>query len=65
MSEVIWFILGILCSGVFRLVIGRIIIREAGAWKLEFRRFDEEDERYSQAWEDGYNASLKGQQHDK
>lgn len=57
------FIAGVLFAGLFRISFGRIVLREMGQWKFEFRRFDEEDQRVKDAWQNGYEAgrqALKG-----
>ena len=54
------FIAGVLFAGLFRISFGRIVIREMGHWKFEFRRFDEEDERVRNAWQNGYEAGRQG-----
>ncbi|WP_435654974.1 hypothetical protein [Brucella pituitosa] len=57
------FAAGVIFAGIFRISFGRIVLREMGKWKFEFRRFDEEDQRTRDAWEKGYEAyrqALKG-----
>ena len=57
------FAAGVIFAGIFRISFGRIVLREMGQWKFEFRRFDEEDQRVKDAWENGYEIgrqALKG-----
>lgn len=57
------FIAGVLFAGLIRISFGRIVLREVGQWKFKFRRFDEEDQRVKDAWEEGFSMgrqALKG-----
>ena len=60
------FIAGVLFAGLMRISFGRIVLREMGQWKFQFRRFDEEDQRVKDAWEEGYSIGRQalGEQSD-